>query len=739
MHASRFFLDPDARFAIWESESVANARTPWENKPPWRSCKWATIIAVFPTTISIRLTACCSVAALAVSLGAQSKQSASTDNLQEQYNSAERLQQSGDLVQAAIQYRAFLAGAQGELAAAHAAAGDYRKAAALFSEALAIQPDSSELQLGYAKTALLMGDLPQAEKLARAYLGENNNSQPLKLAQGHQILGRALLKMNRDQEARAEMQEAVHLDPGFSSRYDMAVVCLDLDDEECATENFRELEQSFGDTPAIHVQIGLAYGNSDFTPQAVAEFRKVIDENPNYPQAHYSLAAALLSAGDDQKNVPEAEAELKKELAISPHDFLAYSALGKLTVTTHRYDEADTYLKRAASLDPGNPDAYLYLGQMYFETSHPAEAEAALRKAIKLTSDPSRNRYQIQKAHFLLGRVLMQEHRPDEAHAEMDIAKSYANRGLSHDKEQLAGLLNNSGLTGATDNSSNSAVPSAAPQQIDSEAMNRVRALEKQMAFAIADAYNNLGVISAASSHYTDALENFQQAAIWEPGLDGLDLNLGRAAFMTSNFAEAIPPLSRYIRSHPDDSGIRGALAMSEFMTHNYHGCLTALTKAGGEVSAIPQMQYIYAESLAKIGQTAPARERLKRLEAAHPEIAEVHRGLGEIAEQQDDWQQALKELNTANQLNGSDPETHFDLGKTQLEKGSTAGAIVELQTAVRLMPGVPRYHQELASAYERAFRMSDAVKERKIADQMHADRMPASTEGSKAEKNHEP
>lgn len=691
-------------------------------------------------TISIQLTVCSSLAALAIGVVAQSRRSdPANDNLQEQYNSAERFQQSGDLVQAARQYRVFLAGAQGELAAAHAASGDYRGAATLFSDALSIQPNSPELQLGYARTALLMGDLPQTEKLARAFLADDNRD-PRKIAQGHQILGRALLKMNRDQEARAEMQQAVNLDPSFANRYGLAVVCLDLDDEECATQNFHEVEHSFGDTPALHMQFGLAYGNSDFTPQAIAEFRKVIAESPSYPQAHYSLAAALLAAGDDQKNVPEAEAELKKELAISPHDFLTYSALGKLAVSKHQYAEADAYLKRATLLNRGNPDAYLYLGQMYFETNRPAEAESALRKAIKLTSDPSRNRYQIQKAYFLLGRVLMQEHRPDEAHAEMELAKSYANKGLSHDKGQLAGLLNNSELAGASDNSNNSAATFGSdPSHIDSGAMNHVRAIDKQLAPAIADSYNNLGVISAANSNYADAFENFRRAAVWNPELNGLDLNLGRAAFMISNFADAVPPLSRYIRSHPGDSGLRGALAMSEFMTHNYRGCLAALTKAGGEVTAIPQMQYIYAESLAKTGQVASARERLERLESAHPEIAEVHRGLGEIAEQQGDLQKALKELNTANQLNASDPETHFDLGETQLEKGRTAGAILELQTAVRLMPEDARYHQELASAYERAFRMSDAVKERKIADQIHADKPPIAKIGrSDVEKNPE-
>ena len=135
------------------------------------------------------------------------------------------------------------------------------------------------------------------------------------------------------------------------------------------------------------------------------------------------------------------ESELEAELNVSPNDFLTYAALGKVLATNHKYSEAEKYLKRSMALNSTSPDAYLYLGQMYFDTDRPVDAEPALRKAILLTSDNSRNHYQIQKAHFLLGRILMQEHRSDEAHEEMQIARTMANQGLSQDKQKLGGLL----------------------------------------------------------------------------------------------------------------------------------------------------------------------------------------------------------------------------------------------------------------------------------------------------------
>jgi tetratricopeptide (TPR) repeat protein len=654
-----------------------------------------------------------SLCAMTIAQSTPSKSNGS--QLRQHYASAQRLQLSGNLDAAIGEYRAFLMTAQKELALGHAGIGDAAGARALFQGAVAVEPESWDLRIEFANTALALGDPAQAENQTRSVIaGVDGDAQTL--AEAHQVLGRALLKENRDQDAKKEMEEAIRLDPTFANDYGLAVVCLDLDDEKCATQKFEDMERLFGDTPAIHMQFGLAYGNSDFVPQAIAEFRKTIEENPRLPGAHYALAAALLAAGDDAKNVPEAEAELKKELEVSPRDSLTYAALGKLSVSAHKYGEAESYLKHAAVLNPANPDAFLYLGQMDFDTNRIADAETALRKAIELTRDPSRNRYQIQKAHFLLGRILMQEHKPEEAHAEMAIAQSFANKGLSHDKNELAGLLSNSAATGTADPSPETySREETVMKNGNSSTKNDLSVFEKQLTPAIADSYNNLGVIAASGRNYAEALENFEQAAHWQPTLEGLDLNWGRAAFMASKFDEAIAPLTRYIHSHPQDSGVRGALAMSEFMTRDYAGCVATFKAAEKELATIPQMEYVYAESLVKTGEVTAGKNGLESLESAHPEIGDVHRSLGEVYETLGDRLRAARELHTAIVLNTNDPEAHFDLGRVDVESGDAAAAIPELEMATKLTPENPLIHRELAVAYGMASRKDDEARELEI------------------------
>lgn len=603
----------------------------------------------------------------------------------------------------------------------YGAARDYRHAAPLFDEALALQPDSPSLLLAYAGTALVLGDSAHAKTLAAEFI-RRYSGQREQLAQAHQLLGRALLKLDQDQEARKEFETAVALDPTFPNGYDLAVACLDLDDEKCAVQVFGEMEKSFGDTPQIHVAFGRAYGDSDFQPRAVTEFRRAIEENPHLPGEHYLLAAVLLATGDDESHIQAAEDELKKEIAVSPRDAMSYAALGKIAETHNNYAEAEKYLTKAIAFDPNNPDPYLYLGQMEFDTHRLPKAEISLRQCIRLTTDVSRNRYQVQKAHFLLGRILMQQGSQDAAHAEMQTSRDLANKTLSQDKSRLAGLMD---TTMAPDASAPTPELAAAPPvdltAADPAAVKKANAMRNEVRQAVADSYNNLGAIEATNNRYAPAVTDFERAAEWDPSLEGLDYNWGRAAFAGSQFSDALGPLSRYLKAHPDDNGARSVLGISQFMTGNYSGCIEALRSLMGKPDLAAQVEYVYADSLVLTGQVAAGMERLQAVEKSHPEIPDVHRALGEALERLAEHERAAEELRTAVQLNPRDAESHYDLGRAELASGDATAAVTELETAVKLSPDSEKFHHELAGAYTAALRPADAQRETETTNTLRA------------------
>jgi len=603
--------------------------------------------------------------------------------LQGHYDAAERFQSQGRLDLAAAEYRLFLADALAELALGEAQLGDFARAAPYFDTALALEPNSPQLRLDYARAAMDSGDLDHARTLAQQLLREEEGN-PKGLAAAHEILGRTLLRMNEDQQARTELEAAMSLNPDFSDAYNLAIACLDMDDDQCADRLFTSLEATYGDTPQIHMEFGRAWGESDFQPRAEVEFKKVIAEDPKFPEAHYCLAATYLEENVPSK-VPLAEKELNEELTVTPNDFLTYAALGKLAVVQQNYSAAARYLSRAIELNPKSPDAWLYQGQMQYNQQQWAPAEHSLRQAIQLTTDPARNHYQIQKAYYLLGRILMREGKEKDAAAQMQMAQKFMQSDLSRDRSRLAGMQgqDQQGMGGPQttlalrDTTANA----------DPAAVQRLAAFQRQMTPAIADSYNNLGVIAASGRDYSAATSWFQSAAEWNPAMPGLNQNWGRAAFAAARFGDAVMPLTSYVSAHSADASMREALGISDYMIRNYRGCVTTLQPLAGQLDSTPQVEVLYADALVKTGQVAAGMERLTGLAKAHPEMGPVHLALGEA----------------------------------YLEAGKPTAAVSELESAVRLEPRNPDYHRALARAYLAAGRPADAQRETRTSQSLQS------------------
>ncbi len=631
--------------------------------------------------------------------------------LKQHYDAAQHLQEAGDLEQAARQYRVFIADAVGEIAIGRARLGEYDKAATHFDEALALAPNSPVLLIEYAQAALAAGQLSHAELLTQKVI-KNYPANSNAVTKAHLVLGRTLLKMNKDKEARRELEAAVANDPSFENGYALAVACLDMEDGDCARKLFSEIETAMGDTAQLHLQFGLAYGNSDFQQLAVAEFKRAIAEDPSLPAAHYCLAAAYLSSAD-ASNLADATEELHKELQISPDDFLTYAALGRIAYLQNQYADAERYLKRAIALNPRNPDAYLYLGQTYVAMNRPADAEAALKDCIRWTTDVSRNRYQVQKAHYLLGRLLVKSGDHIAAQTEMKAAEELLHANFVRDNSRLSGMMNSAGMSSA--DSSVAYVDSSEHSQSkpDAELDRKLNAFEKQLSDPVADSYNNLGAIAAQHGDYTAALTYFGQAAAWNSQLEGLDFNWGRAAYAASNFDAAGPPLTRYLGAHPGDTSVRSALAISLFAQGKYDMVLKTLEPIRPDSGSAPQIGYVYAQSLVMTGQRAAGIARLVELEKSQPELEDVHRSLGEDwSASKADRQSAARELTTAIRLTPGDAQAHYDLGRLMLESGDPKTAVPELEKAVSLSPYDTRMHEELLSAYKQEERMADVERE---------------------------
>jgi tetratricopeptide (TPR) repeat protein len=586
------------------------------------------------------------------------------DELQQKYDAAQQAQSSGDLVRATREYQSFLVSSLRQLGEDHVRIGDYAGAEKLLEEALALGVDeNNDLRMRFAAVALDAHDSTRASTLVEAVLASDPKNAAARL-----IAGEALLQRNENEAARKQLEAAVALDPSYNNGLALATAYLALADTKDAETLFAEMAKGFGDKAEMHLDFGRAYGEAGYPDKAIVEFEKAIARDGTLPEAHYGLGASyMLSQGE--AGYPRAIEEFNRELAMHPDDYFSLAQLGSIALTQHRLEDAESNLKRASNLDSRNPDNPLLLGQVYLQEKKLPEAEQAFRKAIELTTDVSRNHYQVQRAHYLLGRVLLQMGRADEAKAQMQLSADLLKQNLQLDQSRLKGAP--MGETTGT--------PPMRSQQehvvFDAQAEKAIKELTAQVSGALADSYNNLGAIAAGNNEFATATGYFEKAGRWNPSLDGLDYNWGRAAFSGKLYAQAIPPLKRYLAAHPEEQGARNVLGVSLFMQKDYAATVATLQPIEASLANNPQLAYMYAQALVQTGDYAHGLERLQILSKANPGVAEIHRVLGEAYARQGEYQKATDELRSAIRLNAEDKEAkdQLALALAHLEKNGEA------------------------------------------------------------------
>jgi len=661
--------------------------------------------------------------------------------MRQHYEAAFRLQNSGDLVQANSEYKLFLSLALHRMANGEANLGDYAHASRLYEESLKLTPDDGDLQMDYASAALGASDWKKAKTLAAEVLEELRSHGQAPGQRAVSVLAEALLELGEHQAALEQFKAAAELRPGFDSSAQLAAAYLVLGDSSSAAKILEEAPQTYGDTAALHMKMGILYGNTKFFDAAIEEFKKAIAEDNRIEGAHYALGASyMMQSGEPSYD--KAEAEFRQELAIDPDNSLVYMPLGHIAMDRHKYQEAEADLKRAVAVNPSDAGAYLVLGKLYKETGRIAEAKAAFRKSIALTLDPSKNGYAVEQSYYWLGRLLVEGGSPAEGRKYLDVS-----RNLLYLKEQ--------GVESRLAGGANLQAPLDKTNQAKPEDLSAQKALEKQVGPLISSSFDNLGVNAANAGDYQDASSYFEQAAQWNPNLNGIDANWGRAAFFAREYSKAVGPLSRTLAVHPADEHLRAMLGFSLCLGHEYAKAVPVFRMIETKLEANPELNIAYAGSMAMSGDSVRGLARLKSLEEANPGIPLVHSLLGEFHAANKDYGQAAGELRVSMKLDpanaetkntlaltalalgekaealqlfwelaesgSQDSEVYYRLAQLQIELGSPKVAIGTLETAIQLNPMNAAYHRELAEAYRKNAQPDEADREARQSDTLQA------------------
>ena len=159
------------------------------------------------------------------------------------------------------------------------------------------------------------------------------------------------------------------------------------DTKEAALLASRAAKLDDGD-PWAHLALGWLASLTRRTHDAVVEFQRALDINPNFAAAVSHLGHALALDGKSEEALPY----LKQALRMSPHDpqnFLVYTALAQAHYMAGRYDEAVDFSRKAVQQRPEFTGGYRIFVASLAQAGQLDDARAALQRLKSLQPDIS--------------------------------------------------------------------------------------------------------------------------------------------------------------------------------------------------------------------------------------------------------------------------------------------------------------------------------------------------------------
>lgn len=147
---------------------------------------------------------------------------------------------------------------------------------------------------------------------------------------------------------------------------------------------------------------------------AVAEYRKAIEMNPNAPDLHFRLGRALLLQSHDPAVLDLAANEFRSELKLSPEDGACEFQLGQIAQVQGKTAEAKAHFERALELSPSFVQALIALGKL-------CSQEKDYKRAISLLSRATALQPTNETAHYALLTTYRDSGDMEKAKAEKEI------------------------------------------------------------------------------------------------------------------------------------------------------------------------------------------------------------------------------------------------------------------------------------------------------------------------------
>ena len=141
--------------------------------------------------------------------------------------------------------------------------------------------------------------------------------------------------------------------------------------------------QSDSEKITQHLARGQEYFDGQKWPEAIIEYKNVLQIDPNQAEAHWKLSQAYLKSDKPR----EGFWELRETVRLDPKNRDAKLQFAQISIYAGELEEALTRANEAIADDDTKADAYMVAAQAHEALKHPDEAKAAYARAVELAPD----------------------------------------------------------------------------------------------------------------------------------------------------------------------------------------------------------------------------------------------------------------------------------------------------------------------------------------------------------------
>jgi predicted Zn-dependent protease len=137
--------------------------------------------------------------------------------------------------------------------------------------------------------------------------------------------------------------------------------------------------------------------------EAIAEYRKILEQNPDVPEIHYRIGRIYLAQPGSVLSGDDATKEFQEELKVDPNNASAEFMLGEIARQAGNWDTATQHFSRSTQLDAGFSEAYLALGMSLCSAGSFSQAISPLEKYVRMEDRDPAGHYQLAIAYARTG------------------------------------------------------------------------------------------------------------------------------------------------------------------------------------------------------------------------------------------------------------------------------------------------------------------------------------------------